>query len=39
MKARYAIGGIVAAALLAMPAGAAASQGDQVASATDGSDE
>ncbi|MDX6607941.1 MAG: hypothetical protein QOD14_2481 [Solirubrobacterales bacterium] len=30
MKVRYAIGGIVAAALLALPAGAAATQGGQV---------
>jgi hypothetical protein len=30
MKLRYAIGGIAAAALLALPAGAAASQGGQV---------
>jgi len=32
VKVRYAIGGIAAAALLALPAGAAASQGGQVAS-------
>jgi hypothetical protein len=32
MKVRYAIGGIAAAALLALPAGAAASQGDQATS-------
>ena len=34
MKLRYAIGGIAAAALLALPAGAAASQGGQVNSLT-----
>ena len=34
MKLRYAIGGIAAAALLALPAGAAASQGGQVTSLT-----
>ena len=34
MKVRYAIGGIAAAALLALPAGAAASQGGQVTSLT-----
>ncbi len=34
VKLRYAIGGIAAAALLALPAGAAASQGGQVASLT-----
>jgi hypothetical protein len=32
VKVRYAIGGIAAAALLALPAGAAATQGDQVSS-------
>ena len=34
MKLRYAIGGIAAAALLALPAGAAASRGGQVTSLT-----
>jgi len=34
VKLRYAIGGIAAAALLALPAGAAASQGGQVTSLT-----
>jgi hypothetical protein len=34
VKVRYAIGGIAAAALLALPAGAAASQGGQVTSLT-----